>query len=304
MGRLRHAACLLLSAVLGAACTRLPEVDGARARARVERQCAFGARVPGSEAHRAAAAWLEAELRGLGAEVVRQEFTDTTLGRPMALVNLIARFAPGRPARLLLCAHWDSRYAADRDPDPARRAQPVPGANDGASGVAVLLEVAEALARRPPPVGVDLVFFDGEDQGRPTHPEEFCLGARHYAARLGARRPLAAFLVDMVGDQDLQIHPERNSTARAANLVAMVLSAARATHARGFREEPRHTLYDDHMPLNEAGLPAVDIIDFDYPYWHTTADTPDKVSGESLAQVAHVLVWLVYRSPFARLAGG
>ena len=297
---------IALAALLAApgACAARFEVDGARAQARVERQVAAGARVPGSPAHARILEWLTGELTRLGGRVERQTFADYSPGRPPALTNVIARFgarAPGGP-RMVLCAHWDSRPWADQDPDPARRGQPVPGANDGASGVAVLLEVAELMCRRPPPLAVDLVFFDGEDQGRADDPGGFCLGARHYAARLKetGERPLAAFLFDMVGDRDLEIHPEVQSSERAANLVALVLEGARATGARHFRSDPRYAITDDHIPLLEAGVPAVDIIDFDYPAWHTHRDLPDQTSAESLAEVARVAAWIVYRSPLSR----
>jgi Zn-dependent M28 family amino/carboxypeptidase len=177
----------------------------------------------------------------------------------------------------------------------------VPGANDGASGVAVLLEVAELMHRRPPPLGVDLVFFDGEDQGRASEAQEFCLGSRQYAAALSAasERPVAVVLFDMVGDRELEIHPEVQSAERAANLVAIVLEAARATGAAHFRSDPSYAITDDHVPFLEAGIPAVDIIDFDYPAWHTHLDLPDRTSPQSLAEVARVAAWLVYRSPLA-----
>jgi Zn-dependent M28 family amino/carboxypeptidase len=238
--------------------------------------------------------------------VERQSFTDSTLGRPLRLTNVIARFGPGAAGgagpRIVLCAHWDSRPWADQDPDPARRDRPVPGANDGASGVAVLLEVAELMSRRPPPVGVDLVFFDGEDLGRAQDARGFCLGARHYAARLPetGERPVAAFLFDMVGDRDLEIHPEAQSAERAANLVALVLDGARVTGARAFRPDPRYRIEDDHVPLLDAGIPAVDIIDFDYPAWHTHRDLPDQTSPASLAAVSRVAAWIVFQSPLAR----
>ena len=292
-----------------AACAGHPEVDGARAQARVVHQVEAGPRVPGSAAHARILDWLTGELARLGGRVERQSFVDSTLGRPLALTNVIARFGPGArgsPAapRVVLCAHWDSRPWADQDPDSAYRGRPVPGANDGASGVAVLLEVAELMSRRPPPVGVDLVFFDGEDQGRASEPEGFCLGARHYAARLAAtgEKPLAAFLFDMVGDRDLEIYPEVQSDEQATNLVALVLDGARATGARAFKPGPRYSITDDHIPLLEAGIPAVDIIDFDYPAWHTHRDLPDQTSPASLAQVAGVAVWIVYRSPLAHPA--
>ncbi len=302
----RPPAAALLAALVflpGADCrsaTRF-EVDGERALARVARQVEAGPRIPGHPGHAAVRDWIAAELARLGAAVERQAFVDTTLGSPLPLVNVIGRFGPpagGR--RIVLAAHYDTRPWCDQDPDPARREEPVPGANDGGSGVAVLLEVAELMARRPPPVTVDLVFLDGEDQGHATRPEEFSLGAAGYAARIGADRPTAAFVFDMVGDRDLEIHPERTSAERAANLVAMVLEGARATGARGFHPAPRHRVTDDHVPLLDAGVPAVDIIDFDYPAWHTHRDRLDQVSAASLAEVARVAAWLVYSSPLAR----
>ncbi|HYM81421.1 MAG TPA: M28 family peptidase, partial [Candidatus Limnocylindria bacterium] len=229
-----------------------------------------------------------------------QSFVDTLAGRPLTLTNVIARFGPNAGRRIALCAHYDTRAWSDQDPDSARRNDPVPGANDGGSGVAVLLEVAELMALRPPPLGVDLVFFDGEDQGRATVAEEFCLGSRGYAARLGPDRPAAAFVFDLVGDRDLNIHPELYSSERAPSLVAQVLEAARATSATHFDPTPKHRTYDDHIPLLEAGLPAADVIDFDYAAWHTHRDLPDQVSPESLAETSRVAAWLVYRSPLAR----
>jgi Zn-dependent M28 family amino/carboxypeptidase len=286
-----------------ASCAARSDVDGARAQARVVRQVGFGPRIPGTPAHAAMQAWLVSELVRLGGRVERQAFVDSSLGRPLPLVNVIARFGLA-DRRIALCAHYDSRPWCDQDPDPGHRGDPLPGANDGGSGVAVLLEVAELMSRRAPPVGVDLVFFDGEDQGEATRPEDFCLGARGYAARLpepgSESRPVAAFLFDMVGDRDLDIYPEVQSVQRASNLVALVLEGARATGGRGFHPEPRHALTDDHVPLLEAGLPAVDIIDFDYPAWHTRGDVPDRTSAASLAEVARVAAWLVYRSPIAR----
>lgn len=292
---------LLLAA---AGCQRLPEVDGARLQARVEQQVAFGPRIPGTPGHAAQVEWMRAEFTRLGGEVEIQEFTDSTLGRPLPVRNVIARFGPKGGRRILFCAHYDSRPFADMDPDPARRDQPVPGANDGGSGVAVLLELAELMQARPPAVGVDLVCFDAEDLGQADRPHEFCLGSRGYAARLPAAgdpaRPVAGFLFDMVGDADLDIHVEGNSQRRAANLVALVLEAARSAGATDFHPDVRYTITDDHLPLLDAGLPCIVIIDFDYPAWHTVSDTPDRTSGTSLAQVARVGAWLLYESPHAR----
>jgi hypothetical protein len=296
---------LIVALLAGGACAARPRVDGERALARVRHQVEAGPRVPGTAAHAAIRDWIARELKRLGGTVELQSFTDSSLGTPLELTNLIGHFGPrsSRSAgrRIALLAHWDCRPWCDQDPDSAHRTEALPGANDGASGVAVLLEVAELMGRQPPPRGVDLVFLDGEDQGRASHPEEFSLGAKLWAARLGPgeSRPVAAFLFDMVGDRDLDIYPEVYSSQRAANLVALVLEGARATGARHFHPEPRHAIIDDHIPVLEAGVPAVDIIDFDYPAWHTHLDLPDQISAASLAEVASVAAWLVYSSSLA-----
>jgi Zn-dependent M28 family amino/carboxypeptidase len=296
--------------IAGGACAARHPVDGARALARVRHQVEAGPRVPGTPAHRATRDWLAGEIAALGGAVETQDISDSSLGHRLELTNVIGHFGPARVRagvavrRIALLAHWDSRPWCDEDPDPAHRDDALPGANDGASGVAVLLEVAEVMRRSPPPVNVDLVFLDGEDQGRAGRAEEFSIGARAWAARLRRMppesRPVAAFLFDMVGDRDLAIYPEIQSARRAANLVALVLEGARATGATHFHSEPRYSIVDDHVPVLDAGVPAVDIIDFDYAAWHTHLDLPDQVSAQSLAEVATVAVWLVYRSSLAR----
>jgi hypothetical protein len=295
---------VLALALLPAACAAPAPVDGARMMARVERQVAAGPRVCGSASHDAIRDWIASELSRLGARVERQSFTDSSLGRPIAVTNVIGHFGPSEARRVLLCGHYDSRPWCDEDPDTAYHRVPVAGANDGGSSVAVLLELADLLHAHAPPLGVDLVFFDAEDLGTSEHPEWFCLGSRGYASRLPApgdpARPVAGFLFDMVGGKGLAIYEERNSAERAANLVALVSDAARATGAHAFHDEVRWTLVDDHIPLNDAGLPAVDIVDFGYKGWHTHLDTPDQLSAASLEQVARVAAWLVYQSPLAR----
>ena len=295
---------LVLSAASLGACADRFAVDGERALGRVRHQVDAGPRIPGTAANAQIREWIAAEAARLGGRVERQAFVDSTLARPVEVTNVIARFGPTDGRRIVLCAHFDTRPWSDRDPDTTWRFRPVPGANDGGSGVAVLLEVAELMSRRAPAVGVDLVFFDAEDLGTELSPRDFCLGSKGYAARLPARgdasRPVAAFLFDMVGDRDLQVYIESNSASRAANLAALVVEAARATDARSFHDEVRYALIDDHVQLLDAGLPAVDIVDFDYPAWHTHRDSTDQVSAASLAEVARVAAWLVYRSPLAR----
>ena len=278
--------------------------DGLRMMERVHAQVAHGPRISGTPGNTAVRTWIAAELVRLGGRVEQQAFSDTMAGKVWPLVNVIGRFGPAKGQRIAMYAHFDTRPWSDQEPLEADRAKPCPGANDAGSGVAVLLEMAELMHRRTPAVGVDLVFLDGEDIGRPTEPDEYCRGSRGYARRLpplgDASRPVAGFLFDMVGDKDLGIWEEGNSAVRATNLVELVRDAARATGARHFHPEVRYTLIDDHVPLLDAGLPAVDIIDFDYPAWHTTRDLPDQMSAESLVEVARVGAWLIYRSALAR----
>jgi len=176
---------------------------------------------------------------------------------------------------------------------------PVPGANDGASGVAILLGIADALRANPPTVGVDLLFVDGEDYGDFSEGAgagaDVLIGSRHFAANLPPDyEPLFGVLFDLVGDSDLQIYQEGYSINGAPEVVARVWRvAADAGYRRIFVSSVRHTILDDHVPLLEAGLRVVNVIDFDYPFWHTTEDTVDKVSWESLQIVGDVAMLLI-----------
>jgi len=290
--------------LLAASCGEAAGPDGARAHARVQHQVAQGSRVSGTPGNANVREWIAGELARLGGKVERQSFADTVAGQVWPLVNVIGRFGPATGRRIGLYAHFDTRPWCDQDPDPAKQRGYCPGANDAGSGVAVLLEVAELMRARAPAVGVDLVFLDGEDFGRPTSPTEYSRGSRGYAHRLppigDPARPVAAFLFDMVGDKDLEIWDEANSAQRATNLVELVHEAAKATGASHFKPGVRYTLIDDHVPLLDAKLPAVDLIDFDYAAWHTSHDLPDQVSAASLAEVSRVAAWIVYKSALAR----
>lgn len=259
--------------------------DGQRALTDVETQVAFGPRTPGSSGQAQALDWMRSELTLAGWDSRIQ--SAHMLGH--SIQNLIAWRSDQLP-QIILAAHYDSRLLADQDPDPARRGEPVPGANDGASGVAVLLELARSLPTETPPLW--LVFFDAEDNGH-LPGWDWLLGSRAFVAQLKTR-PEAVVIVDMVGDADQQIYIEKNSTPA---LVAEIWqTAADLGYAERFIPEPKYSMLDDHTPFLEAGIAAVDIIDFDYPYWHTTADTPDKVSAESLAAVGNTLrEWLLRR---------
>jgi hypothetical protein len=286
-------------AVLAGACDgprRTTPFDGEAAYRYVEEQVAFGPRVPNTGGHRRAGDWILAHLRRTADTVEVRAFRHVTAGGDtLALRNFVARFRPERGDRVLFVVHWDTRPVADRAANLADQRRPVPGANDGASGVAVLLGVADVLAAAPPSVGVDLLFVDGEDYGDWSARRDVLLGARRYAAELSpADHPLFAVVWDMVGDADLQIHQEGYSLQAAPEVVRRVWETA---HDLGYDDtfvpRVRHTVTDDHVPLIEAGVRAIDVIDFDYPWWHTPEDTPDKVSAESLKIVGDVAVALV-----------
>lgn len=275
------------------------QFDGRQALRWVEHQVAAGPRIPNTAAHRAIGDWLVAELRTRADSVEVQEFTHVAqAGDTLHLRNVIARFRPADPNRVLYVSHWDSRPRADQDPDQAKRLLPVPGANDGASSTAVLLGVADAFKRAPPSVGVDLVFVDGEDWGDFDGPDVL-LGSRHFARNLPAGyRPLFAVVWDMVGDRDQVFEQEGYSLDRAPEVVERVWTAAEDLGLRRvFRARRGGYVTDDQVPLLEAGLRAIDVIDLEYgpnnSYWHTTADTPDKLSAESLANVGRVALALV-----------
>jgi Zn-dependent M28 family amino/carboxypeptidase len=260
--------------------------DGQRAYADVQTQVAFGPRVPGSEGHARIQEWMQAELEMAGWQVEIQ--TSERLGHPIE--NLVVRRGE-EPPQIILGAHYDTRMFADNDLDPAQHTRPVPGANDAASGVAVLLELARTLPADTVPVW--LVFFDAEDNGR-IPGWDWILGSREFV-RNNPVQPRAVIIVDMVGDADLNIYKERNSDPEIIDEIWG--TAKRLGYESKFIPDYKHSMLDDHTPFLEAGIPAVDIIDFDYPYWHTTQDTPDKVSAESLQVVGETLrAWLVQQS--------
>jgi Zn-dependent M28 family amino/carboxypeptidase len=239
--------------------------------------------------------WLVQTLRELADEVSVQEFTvPMTNGTEVNLTNVIASFNMEAKPRVLFGAHWDTRPIAELDPDEANRNTPIMGANDGASGVAVLLGLASLMSIDGPRVGVDLVFFDGEDGGNGGGFEQFCIGSAVFAASMRDYAPSYAVVVDMIGDRDLSIPVEANSLAACPSVVREVWDAAERVGAFSFSDETGTAMFDDHIPLIRAGVPAALIIDFDYPYWHTLEDTPDKCSPESLREVGEVLVELVY----------
>jgi Zn-dependent M28 family amino/carboxypeptidase len=263
-----------------------PIFDGQRAYEDVKTQVSFGPRSPGTPGHDQIRKWIQSELESDGWQVEVQE--SESMGHPIK--NIIAK-RTGDPPKILIGAHYDSRMFADQDPDSAKHTQPVPAANDGGSGVAVLLGLARSIPKDTVPVW--LVFFDAEDNGR-IEGWDWILGSREFVKN-NPVQPRAVVVVDMIGDADLNIYKEKNSNQAITDEIWK--TARNLGYGDKFIESYKYSMIDDHTPFLDAGLPAVDLIDFDYPYWHTTQDASDKVSAESLKAVGDTLLaWIMGQS--------
>jgi glutaminyl-peptide cyclotransferase len=256
------------------------EFDGVAALEYVKTQVGFGPRVPNTEGHRQAGDWILERLLTAADSVEVQSWGHVTQdGDTLNLRNFIGRFGPEDAERILYVAHWDTRPVADRSANLGEQRIPIPGANDGGSGVALLLGVADVLARVPPALGVDLLFVDGEDYG--SFPStDVLLGSTHYAESL---------------DPEAQ---KQNSIRGAPEVVQRVWAKANDLgYSRYFPDAAGPYIDDDHMPLQSAGIRTIDVIDFTYGpgnrFWHTLEDSVDKVSAESLQIVGDVAVALV-----------
>ncbi|MFH0991881.1 MAG: M28 family peptidase [bacterium] len=265
------------------------------------KQTSFGPRHPGSKGHAQCQEYLEKELQRLSDAVQLQTFTYLAAdGKAYQLTNIISSFNLNATKRILLTAHWDTRAVADKDTEEKNRTRPILGANDGASGVAVLLEIARQMKLLAPPIGVDLILFDGEDVGTSGKPETFCTGSRYFAKnKAQGFRPRFAINLDMIGDAVLEIKREQYSDQYARDVVDLVFKSAAEVGSVQFKNVPGFQVYDDHVPLNEAGIRSIDLIDFDYPnseknYWHTLEDTPIHCSPKSLGAVGKALIHLLY----------
>lgn len=282
-----------------------PEVvvnfDADSAYSYVERQVAFGPRVPNTEAHRRCGEWLASELRRRGADVTEQRADLTAFdGTVLKAVNILGRFNTESPDRLLLLAHWDCRPWADQDPNPDNRKKPVDGANDGASGVGVLLEIARQLSEKAPGKGVDILFVDAEDWGTEGSEDSWALGARYFMEHppVEGYLPDEAILLDMVGGKDAVFCREYFSE-QAAPRLAQSLWGIAASRGYGdlFLNKLGGAVTDDHVQLIEKGVPAVDIIEYHpeqesgfNPHWHTVSDNMENIDRATLKAVGETVM--------------
>ncbi len=278
----------------------------------IDRQVSFGPRVPNTEAHEACAAFLISELERHGARVIAQK-TDLTAydGTILHTTNIIGSYQPENPKRVLLFAHWDSRPWADHDPDPTKHHTPILGANDGASGVGVLLEIARLLHSDSTQIGVDLIFFDAEDYGTPQWDQTgrrdettWCLGSQFWAKNPHVENYNARFgiLLDMVGGKDARFYQEGYSRQTAKWVVDKVWSqAASLDYSHFFITQPSGGVIDDHYFVNKlARIPCIDIIPTDTEnhgfgyFWHTEKDNMDVIDKTTLKAVGQTVTSVIY----------
>ena len=283
----------------GAQTPKANPFNGETALEYVRTQLAFGPRIPGTEGHVKTGDWITQMMRERADTVIEQRWTHTTAsGDSLPMRNVFARFRPDAAERILYVTHWDTRPVSDMA-DADRRSMPVPGANDGASGVALLIALGDLLRQAPPSVGVDFLFTDGEDYGSFGPPEvDVLIGSRYFAENLPSPgyRPLFGILWDMIGDRDLQIGKEGHSVDKAPDVVERVWrAAADLGYSQYFNPGSWGPITDDHLPLLEKGIPIIDVIDIAYAAHHTPDDTIDKVSAESLKIIGDVAWALLQR---------
>ncbi len=274
--------------------------SGAAAYDYAKTQVDFGPRVPGTPAAKKAGDWIISQMRVRADTVIVQSFTYTTAdGKKLPLRNILARFRPDLKERILYLTHWDSRPVSESAATEAEKKMPVPGANDGASGVGVFVALGDVLKKKAPNVGVDLLFTDGEDYGQFGPPQvDVLIGAKYFASHLPSPdyKPLFGVLWDMIGDKDLRIPYEMISFQQAGEVVSRVWqTAADLGYGDVFVQESGGEVIDDHVPLLNAGLRVIDVIDLNYPPHHTPQDTMDKISAKSLKIVGDVATALITR---------
>ena len=293
---------MVLAFSLGLGCTvsaELPSFDANRSYDYLTKICKIGPRISGTPGMEQQRDLIVEHFETLKAKVAYQawDVPHPVTGQPTTLKNIIVQWHPQKRDRVLLGCHYDTRPHPDQEFLPSKKNSPFIGANDGASGVALLMELGNQMANLNPAVGVDFVLFDAEELVYSTR-DKYFLGSTYFATAYRDQPPAhryhAGILLDMIADKDLQIYKEVNSVKLAPAVTESVWKAARALKAKEFIPRSRHEVQDDHLSLNQiAKIPTCDLIDFDYPHWHTTNDIPAACSGKSMQTVGRVLIkWL------------
>lgn len=301
-----------------------PEFSGDSAFFFVKKQVDFGPRVPGSSAHKACGDWLTSSLKLYGASVIEQNATVKGFdGNNVGIRNIIASFQPEKKSRILLCAHWDTRPFADKDPNQSLWRKPIDGANDGGSGVGVLMEIARQLSKSPCEAGIDIIFFDTEDFGtsefqqdeiqeykNPGYMTSWCLGSQYWAKNkhVANYNPKFGILLDMVGAADAEFNKEMYSLQAASDVVNLVWTTAEKTGAGSyFRDQEVNGVIDDHVMVSQGGIRCIDIIDtrpevsamglgsYKFAsYHHTHKDNISLIDKNTLKAVGQTLMQVIY----------
>ena len=266
----------------------------------VKNQLAFGPRNPGSKGHAEAMNYLFEYMSSKADTAFLQPFSATVYGKTYKMANIIASFAPQKTDRILLCAHWDTRPFADEDKNELQKTTPILGANDGGSGVAVLMAIADILAKQKPNIGIDIILFDGEDLGLPGDLDGFFQGSRYLAVNYPLPKPRYGILLDLVGDKQAEFRYEPLSRQAHSPLVDVIWAIAKERQSPHFLNEMGNSVSDDHVILNQHGIRTINIIDVNLvgnidpnprrQYWHTSQDVIDNISPNTLADIGNILL--------------
>lgn len=270
----------------------------------IESQVSFGPRNPGSKGHAETMNFLLNYFSNTADTAFLQRFSSTVYGKTYDMANIIASFSPEKSDRILLCAHWDTRPFADQDKNEVKRTHPILGANDGASGVAVLMEIAHILSKQKPEIGIDIILFDGEDLGVSGDNDGFFQGSRYLAVHYPLPKPRYGILLDLVGDKQAEFRYEPISREAHSVLLDGIWNIAKKRRSPYFIHETGNAVSDDHVMLNQQGIKTINIIDVNLvgntdpnprrQYWHTSQDTIENISSHTLADIGNVLLDFIF----------
>lgn len=290
-----------------------PNFDADSAYAFTKAQVDFGPRIPSTAAHAKCAAYLVAKFKSFGATVTVQESPAKTYdGKSHTLKNIIAKFSPEQKERVMVSAHWDARPFSDQDPDVNMRNQPFDAANDGASGVAIMLEMARQIQQKQPNVGIDFILWDIEDYGKTNDDSKnettWCIGSQYWAKNQAAQgiKPLYGINLDMVGGGNAQFTQDELSRKYAPEIVKKVWNIGNEIgYSAYFVNVNSGSLIDDHFWVNQAGIPCIDIIHYTdnggfYMNWHTQLDNLNNIDKNTLKAVGQTVLETIYREQPAR----